>query len=164
VKLIRQIGLTSFLLFAGALTAFAQVEKAVVETTGMRSCPLCDMALEVALARISGAERVALDTDKQTFTVFYKPNSHFSPKDLRDAAAKAKLEVTRIRVTTRGTVQDRDGYRYLASGQDRYALIGTTKLPEDEQISVFGIVDESTDAYRMQMKVEGFKRIKDVKK
>src|SRR5690242_7916198 len=96
--------------------AWAQVEKAVVETSGMRSCAVCNMALEVALARIPGAARVAIDGPTQTFTVFYKPDQHFNPKDLRDAAARARLEVTTIRVTTCGTVQDRDGYKYLASG------------------------------------------------
>ena len=161
MKLMKYIYLIGLWFSATSLAATAQVEKAVVEARGMRTCPVCDMALEVALARVAGAGKVSLDSDKQTFTIFYKPNSNFRSKELREAAAKAKLQVVQIRVTARGRVQDRDEFQFFASGQERYALVKSPRLPDDGPLVVSGIVDDLSDTYGLQLKVESYKRVKD---
>lgn len=161
MKATQRIELLLLILLLSSLPAAAQVDKAVVDATGMKACPVCDMALEVALSRVHGADRVVLDSTKQTFTVFYKPNFNFQPTELRDVAANAKLKVVRIQITVHGMTQAREGYQFLSSGQERYSLASAKRLPEGKLVSVTGLVDDTSDKYRMILKVQSFKLIKD---
>ena len=117
--------------------------------------------MEVALRHLDGVAKVAVKRRPrpQMFAVFYKPGASFQPQALRDAVAEAHVRVIRFHVSVLGEVKEEGDKQFFVSGENRFLLVDSPKLPTDGRIGVMGAVDDSTDP--LQLKVADFKPLND---
>ncbi len=111
--------------------------------------------MKVALQRLDGVVKVAIQRRPQMFAVVYKPGASFQPQALRDAVAEAHVQIVRFHVSALGEVEEKGDKQFFVSGKDRYLVVDSPKLPTGSRIGVVGEVDDSTDPF--QMKVSDFK-------
>ena len=116
-------------------------------------------AMQVALQHLEGVDRIAISRKKQMFAVTFKPGSSFHPQILRDAANAAHIRVIRFHVSVLGQVEEEDGKQFLVSGENRYLVVDSPKLPTGIRIGAIGVVDDSTDPF--QLKVADFRLLKE---
>lgn len=114
--------------------------------------------MQVALQHLDGVDRVAISRKKQMFVVTFKPGSSFHPQVLRDAATAAHIRVIRFHISVLGQVEEEGEKQFLLSGENRYLVVDSPKLPTGIRIGVMGVVDDFTDPF--QLKVADFKLLK----
>ena len=114
--------------------------------------------MEIALRRLEGVDKISISISEQRFQISYKAGASFQPADIRDAVAKADVEVVRFRITARGRVFDEGGKRFFAGEKDRFLLVASPQLPSAGPISIEGTVDDSTEPLRL--KILQFKLLK----
>ncbi len=49
--------------------------------------------MEIALRRLEGVDKISISMSEQRFQVTYKSGARFQPWDIRDAVARAEVEV-----------------------------------------------------------------------
>jgi hypothetical protein len=133
-------------------TASAQVERVIVEADGMKEA--CVPGLKAALESMPSVSRYAVSVEKQMFTVIYSGDEKFDTKRLYWAADKGESGVKAIHLFARGKVYEEDGRQMFFSGENRFLIVGSQKLPPDVTIGVVGVVDDSKDL--MQLKPDDF--------
>ncbi|OFW26241.1 MAG: hypothetical protein A3H27_06100 [Acidobacteria bacterium RIFCSPLOWO2_02_FULL_59_13] len=140
-------------LLTASFPALAQVERVVVEAEGISVA--CTPGLEIALKSLDSIYKYAISVEKQMVSVTYFSGERFEPKKLRWAVDKGEAEVVRFHVSGVGKVQQEGEQQFFVSGEDRFLIVNSSKLPADVSIGVVGVVDDSTDP--MQMKPDDFK-------
>lgn len=85
--------------------------------------------MEIALRRLEGVDKISISISEQRFQVTYKPGASFQPWDIRDAVAKAEVEVVQFRISARGRVQQQGERRFLVAGKDKLLLVASPKIP-----------------------------------
>ena len=88
--------------------------------------------------------------------VQFKPNTHFEPKVLRDAAEAADTVFPIIQIVARGHVVEEGEKHFFLAGEDRFLLIepppAAQPLPAvDETVSVVASLDDSVDPARIKI-------------
>jgi hypothetical protein len=87
--------------------------------------------------------------------VVFKPDYHFEPKVLRDAAKAADTIFPIIQIVARGHVVEEGEQHYFLAGKDRFLLIEPPPdkpLPAvDEDVSVVASLDDSVDPMRIKI-------------
>ena len=114
--------------------------------------------MEIALRRLDGVDKISISIAEQRFQVTYKSGASFQPWDIRDAVAKAEVEVLRFRITARGRVHEEGGKRFFVAGKDKFLLVGSPKIFSEGLILLEGTVDDSAEP--LQLKVLQFKPLK----
>ena len=114
--------------------------------------------MEIALRRLDGVDKISISISKQRFQVTYKSGVSFQPWDIRDAVAKADVEVLRFRIIAQGRVHEEGGKRFFVAGKDRFLLVASSRISSEGTISIEGTVDDSTEP--LQLKLLQFKSLK----
>ena len=114
--------------------------------------------MEIALRRLEGVDKISISISEQRFQVTYKSGASFRPWDIRNAVAKAGVEVVRFRITARGRVHEEGGKDFLVAGKDKFLLVASPKMPSIGSISIEGTVDDS--AGPLQLQISQFKLLK----
>lgn len=88
--------------------------------------------------------------------VVYKPNTHFDPVVLRDAAKAADTVFPIIQIVARGHVIQEGEQHFFLAGPDRFLVIEppaeAKPLPAvDENVSVVASLDDSVDPARIKI-------------
>jgi len=88
--------------------------------------------------------------------VVFKPDTHFEPKVLRDAAKAADTIFPIIQIVARGHVVEEGEQHFFLAGQDRFLVIepppSAQPLPAaDETVSVVASLDDSVDPARIRI-------------
>ena len=107
--------------------------------------------MEIALRRLEGVDKISISISEQRFQVTYKSGASFQPWDIREAVAKADVEVVRFRITARGRVHEEAGKRFFVAGKDKFLLVASPKIPSESSISIEGTVDDSAEPLRLQI-------------
>jgi len=114
--------------------------------------------MEIALRRLEGVDKISISIPNQTFEVTYKPGSSFRPWDLRDAVAKAEVDVVRFTISARGQVKVENSQRYFLAGKDKFLLQGPSRVPVGVPLSVVGTVDDTKEPF--QLRIRDFQPLK----
>ena len=114
--------------------------------------------MEIALRRLDGVDKISVSISKQRFQITYRPGAKFQPWDIRDAVAKAEVEVLRFQIAARGRVFEDGGKRFFVAGKDKFLLVASPKIPSAEAVLIEGTVDDSSQP--LQLKVLQFKLLK----
>jgi hypothetical protein len=114
--------------------------------------------MEIALRRLDGVSKIYISIREQRFELTYKPGATFQPEEVRDAVARAEVDVLRFRINARGRVHEESGKRFFMAGKNKFLLVASPKLPSESPISVKGTVDDS--AVPLRMTVVQFKPLK----
>ena len=114
--------------------------------------------MEIAMRRLEGVDKISISISKQTFEVSFKPGSSFRPWDLRDAVAKAEVDVVKFYVSARGQVKLENSKRYFLAGRDKFLLPDSPKVPVGVMLSVVGSVDDSQEPF--QLRIQDFKPLR----
>jgi len=138
-------------------SAFAQVDRVVVEAEGMKDA--CVPGLQAALETLPSVEKYAVSVEKQMFVVIYAGDGKFDTRRLYWAADKGEAGVKAIHVFARGTIHEEDGRQIFVSGENRFLILSSQKLPTDVMIGVVGVVDDSKEL--MQLKPDDFQVLKE---
>jgi hypothetical protein len=88
--------------------------------------------------------------------VVFKPNTHFEPKILRDAAKAADTVFPIIQLVARGHVVEEGEKHFFLAGEDRFLLIepppAAPPLPApNTDVSVVASLDDSADPLRIKI-------------
>lgn len=114
--------------------------------------------MEIALRRLAGIDKISISIREQRFQVTYKPGASFQPAELRDAVARADVDVVRFRINARGRVHEEAGKRFFVAGKDKFLLVASPNVPAQSPIAIEGTVDDS--AAPLQLKVSQVKPLK----
>lgn len=128
MKLPRQL-LLPLMLLASAGSAFAQVERVAVRTTGI-SCGTCAAFSEIYLRRLAGVDGIKISLSNEAILVSYKPASTFRPKEIRDVLKRTDVGVLQFQITARGRVLEQGGQRFFVAGRDRFLLAAAADAPQ----------------------------------
>jgi copper chaperone CopZ len=71
-----------------ASTSFAQISKVEILATGL-TCSMCSNAINKQLKSLTEVEKVAIDLNKNLFTITLKPDNKLTPKTFKDKVEKA---------------------------------------------------------------------------
>ena len=107
--------------------------------------------MEIALRRLDGVDKISISISEQRFQITYKPGAHFQPSEIRDAVAKADVEVVRFRIIARGRALAEGGRRFFVAGKDKFLLTASPKIPLESTISIEGTVDDSGEPPRLKI-------------
>jgi hypothetical protein len=143
--------------FSMTTLSFAQVERAIVEAEGMKDA--CVPGLQAALESMPSVYKYAISVEKQMFTVIYNAGEKFDTKRLYWAADKGEAGVKAIHLFARGTIHEEDGRQIFVSGENRFLVVSSQKLPADVNIGVVGVVDDSREL--MLLKPDDFQVLKE---
>jgi len=97
---------------------------------------------------------VVVDQQSNVVFVTYKPNTHFDPSILREAADEGGAAFLLIQIVARGHIIVEGDKHFLIAGEDRFVLIepklSGPPLPEasDKELAVIASIDDSTDPIR----------------
>jgi hypothetical protein len=152
-----QIWLLALLMLTVGTEASAQVNKVTADAKGI-TWTSCAAVMEIALRRLEGVDKISISMSEQRFQVTYKSGASFQPWNIRDAVAKADVEVVRFRITARGRVREIGGKRFFVGGKDKFLLVASPQIPSEGAILIEGTVDDS--AAPLQLKVLQFKSLK----
>ena len=89
--------------------------------------------------------------------VTFKPNTHFDPALLRNAAEKADTAFPLIQIVASGRIVEEGSKHFLAAGGDRFLLIeppaSAPPLPaaSDTVLTVVASVDDSADPIKLKV-------------
>jgi hypothetical protein len=148
----QQVLLLSSLLTVALPTA-AQVEKAVIRTTGI-SCGTCAAVSEFYLRRLPSIDKISISRKNEAVMVSYKPAATFQPKDLREALQKTDVGITQLQISARGRVQEQAGKRFFIAGKDRFLLVSapnTPQLPSNTPVLIEAVVNDRTDPMELRI-------------
>lgn len=143
-------------LLAGVPSAFAQIERVVVEADGLKEA--CVPGLKAALESLPSVSNYAVNVEKQMFAVIYAGDTKFDTRRLYWAADKGEAGVKAIHLFARGTIDEEDGRQIFISGGNRFLIVSDQKLPADVTIGVVGVVDDSKQL--LQLKPDDFQVLK----
>jgi hypothetical protein len=157
----RSLLLALVVLITPAVSAFAQVEKVAIRTTGI-SCGTCAAVSEIYLRRLAGIDTIKISLTTEAIMVSYKPGAAFQPKDLRDALKKTDVGVLQFQISARGRVLEQDGRRFFVAGRDRFVLTSAPDgpaVPVDRPVLIEALLNDQVDP--MTLKVMTVKRLAD---
>lgn len=160
MKLPPYLPLLPFVLLASVVSAFAQVEKVAVRTTGI-SCGTCAAFSEIYLRRIAGVDSIKISLSNEAILVSYKPGAVFQPKDIREVLKRTDVGVLEFQVSARGRVEDQGGTRVFVAGKDRFVLAAAANappVPSDMPVLIEGTVNDQVNP--MELKVMTVKAAK----
>ena len=97
--------------------------------------------------------------DQQSNIVFitYKPNTHFDPALLREAADEGEAVFLVIQIVARGRIVEEGAKHFLVAGDDRFLLMepaaSAPPLPaaSDALLAVVASVDDSADPIKLKV-------------
>ncbi|MGH9785317.1 MAG: hypothetical protein ACRD88_14130 [Terriglobia bacterium] len=98
-----------------------------------------------------------IDMQSNVAFVTFKPNAHFDPAVLRNAAEKADTAFPLIQIVARGRIVEEGSKRFLVAGEDRFLLIeppaSAPPLPaaSDAVLTVVASVDDSADPIKLKV-------------
>jgi hypothetical protein len=144
-------------LLAGVPSAVAQVERVVVEAEGLKDA--CVPGLKAALESLPSVSNYAVNVEKQMFAVIYAGDTKFDTRRLYWAADKGEAGVKAIHLFARGTIHEENGRQIFVSGENRFLIVSSEKLPADVNIGLVGVVDDSKEL--MQLKPDDFQVLKE---
>jgi len=121
--------LFAFVLLASAGSAFAQVEKVAVRTTGI-SCGTCAAFSEIYLRRLAGVDSIKISLSTEAILVSYKTGAVFQPKEIRDVLKRTDVGVLQFQITARGRVLEQGSQRFFVAGRDRFLLAAAADAPQ----------------------------------
>lgn len=110
------------------------------------------MILELALRRLEGVDKVSISIPKQTISVTFKSGARFDPGGIREAVAKADVEVVRFSIAAKGQVQREGTQRFFVAGKDRFLLENSPNVPTGIPLSILGLVNDATDPLELQIR------------
>jgi copper chaperone CopZ len=96
MKKISKFLVATFLLLS--IVSNAQISKAEIVATGL-TCSMCSNAINKQLKKLSDVEKVDIDLNTNTFTVFLKKGNVVSPRILKESIEKAGFFVGSMIVT-----------------------------------------------------------------
>jgi copper chaperone CopZ len=149
-----------FALLASSGSAFAQVEKIAIRTTGI-SCGTCAAFSELYLRRLAGVDAIKISLANEAILVSYKPGAIFQPQDLRDVLKRTDVGVLQFQISARGRAQDRGGRRVFVAGKDTFVLSPAPNSPviaPDTPVLIEATLNDQTSP--MELKVMSVKPIK----
>jgi copper chaperone CopZ len=161
MKLPHHLFLLPLVLLTSAGSAFAQVEKVAVRTTGI-SCGTCAAFSEIYLRRLAGVDAVKISLSNEAILVSYKPGAAFQPQDIRDVLKRTDVGVLQFQISARGRVQEGSGNRVFVAGKDRFALAAAPNaphVPPDTPVLIEATLNDQTEP--MELKVITVKPIKE---
>lgn len=79
-------------------TIYAQITKAEIVATGL-TCSMCSNAINKQLKKLPEVDKVAVDLETNTFTVYFKNNTKATPKILKDRIEDAGFSVGSMIIT-----------------------------------------------------------------
>ncbi|MBI3934647.1 MAG: hypothetical protein HY316_08120 [Acidobacteria bacterium] len=137
--------LTVLWVFA-ALPAFAQLDRVVAEAyEGDIDCLPCAVTIEAALKKVAGVNKVAVSMSKQMVAITFNEGARFTPKQYRDAIAKAEVRVQAFHVAMRGKVEKQGDQMYFVAGADRFLIAKPAQgLPVGSLLGIMAAVDDSS--------------------
>jgi hypothetical protein len=150
---LRQQLLPLLLLLASAGSAFAQVEKVAVRTTGI-SCGTCAAFSEIYLRRLAGVDGIKISLSNEAILISYKPTATFQPKDIRDVLKRTDVGVLQFQITARGRVLEQGTQRFFVAGRDRFLLAASADaphLPPGSPVIIEAMLNDLVDP--MELKV-----------
>jgi hypothetical protein len=136
--------LFALMLVASAGSAFAQVEKVAVRTTGI-SCGTCAAFSEIYTEAI---------------LVSLKRGAAFQPKEIRDVLKRTDVGVLQFQITARGRVLKQGSQRFFVAGRDRFLLAAAAdapQLPRESPVLIEAMLNDLVDP--MELKVMTVKPI-----
>ena len=88
--------------------------------------------------------------------VVFKPNTHFDPKILRDAAEAAQTRFPIIQLVARGHVVEEGEKHFFQAGPDKFLVIepaanGNPLPAANEDVSVVASLDDSVEPPRIKI-------------
>src|SRR5437016_12566326 len=107
--------------------------------------------MEIALRRLEGVNKISISRSEQRFQVTYKSGARFQPWDIRDAVARAEVEVVRFRITARGRVHEEGGERFFVAGKDKFLLVASPIISTEGLISLEGTFDVSAQPLQLKL-------------
>ena len=143
-------------LLAGVASASAQIERVVVEADGLKEA--CVPGLKAALESLPSVSNYAVNVEKQMFAVIYAGDAKFDTRRLYWAADKGEAGVKAIHMFARGMIHEENGRQIFVSGENRFLIASSEKLPVDVNLGVVGVVDDSKEL--MQLKPDDFQVLK----
>jgi hypothetical protein len=155
LRLLAAIGL----MLVTGLSASAQVDKAAARSAR----PLwgsCGAEIKAALERQDGVADIVIDMRSNVVFVVFKPNTHFEPKVLRDAAKAAETAFPLMQIVAHGHLVAEGDQHFFIAGQDRFLVLEPTDaakpLPAlNEDVSVVASLDDSADPMRIKIVQSG---------
>ena len=129
MKLPPHLLLLPLLLLASAGSAFAQVEKVAVRTTGI-SCGTCAAFSEIYLRRLADVDSIKISLSTEAILVSYKAGAAFQPKEIRDVLKRTDVGVLQFQITARGRVLEQGSQRFFVAGRDRFLLAAAADAPQ----------------------------------
>ena len=78
--------------------SFAQISKVEIVATGL-TCSMCSNAINKQLKKLPEVEKVDIDLNSNTFTIFLKKNITISPRILKESVQKAGFFVGSMIIT-----------------------------------------------------------------
>lgn len=87
-----------FVLICFGYSSNAQITKAEIIATGL-TCSMCSNAINKQLKKLPEIEKVDIDLNSNTFTVYLKRNNTISPRILKESIQKAGFFVGSMIVT-----------------------------------------------------------------
>jgi len=142
---------------ASAIPAVAQLDRVVVEAVeGDIDCLPCAVTIEMALKQVAGVDKVAVSMSKQMVAITFLEGASFTPKQYREAIAKAEVRVSKFHLAMRGKVEQAADKQFFVFGKDRFLIVKSAKpLPVGVPLGVMAGVDDSAQPYRIT--VDDFK-------
>lgn len=98
-----------------------------------------------------------IDQQSNVAFVSYKPNTHFDPELLRNAAEKADTAFPLIQIVVRGRIVEEGSKHFLIAGEDRFLLIepaaSAPPLPAASEtvLLVIASLDASADPIKLKV-------------
>ena len=151
--------LFALMLLASPGSAFAQVEKVAVRTTGI-SCGTCAAFSEIYLRRLAGVDSIKISLSTEAILVSYKTGAAFQPKEIRDVLKRTDVGVLQFQITARGRVLEQGSQRFFVAGRDRFLLAAaadTPQLPRESPVLIEAMLNDLVDP--MELKVMTVKPI-----
>jgi hypothetical protein len=129
MRFARYLPLLPFALLASTGSAYAQVEKLAVRTTGI-SCGTCAAFSEIYLRRVAGIASITISMSNEAILVSYKPGALFQPNEIRAVLKRTDVGVLQFQLTARGRTLEQGGQRFFVAGRDRFLLAAAADAPQ----------------------------------
>ena len=153
MNLTRHLLWLPLVLLASSVSAFAQVERVAVRTTGI-SCGTCAAVSEIYLRQLAGIDKIKISLSNEAIMVSYKPGAAFQPKQIRDALRKTDVGVVQFQISARGRMQEQGGKRLFVCGKDTFVLAvaaNSPQVPPGTPVLIEGTVNDRVDP--MELKI-----------
>ena len=112
--------------------------------------------MEIALQRLDGVDEVAISMERQELVVTYTGRGSFDPAALREAVGHAGVNILRFEIQARGRIRARTGEMIFIAGRDRFRLVNSPPMPDDQTLLIKGEVlretDERTELMELQVR------------